>query len=454
MTCNVIWSVSPVSLFPGNPATLIFEGLPPNIEFRVDITLPSGSHYILPVIGDSKGKGEAQVLLDSGIGNYTFTPSITCCSLSPPIPIVITVECCPPSANIICPIDINGPTKILKNNTQSLLISGLRPAVLTRINYSANGLPPAFDLILSGIDGTISWPVPATTSEIYTITVSDGYCVSAPFIVEVAEADNIPSIIVGGLLSCENSLILTASFDKQDYKIGNAGVLLVSICSRGLAPTDIQINPPLLPTNINFSVPPLLGAVVLPTVNNTVNACVDYAFPFTVVSVGNMVADYTGTYKCEGDTYNINAGSAIATATTGVDVICSAGSFILPSIFPIGIASTGQLELSIINTGTQIISNINLSPVTLPGPLATSEIIKIENLTLLPGVRYTRHFIIRGVGNIEIPGQPSPPNIITSIMIAAEAITGICGGETIPLNTENMFASYTILPRPPVIFNN
>jgi hypothetical protein len=451
MSTPIVWNISPSVPTPGSTIKINFTSLPPSIEFYINIVLPSGGIYKLLVTGMIDGTATEYVVLDSGIGIYVLTPQIPG-ELLPTLNVTVqAADTIVPS--IISNIKITGEPVLLVGTEINLQISGLRPAVLTNITYTTSDNTSTIDSIISGIDGTITVARSLFIPDRYTILASDGYGTSQPFYLDIVESINIPGVIIGGELSCDNSLVLTSVFDRQEYRPGSSGVLSVSICSRGLAPSNIVVNPPLLPTNITFTVPPLIGAIVLPVANGTTNTCVEFAFPFTVSIAGNMVVDYSGTYRCDGDEYKINASSALALATAGIDIVCSAGVFALASIFPIGFESEqwGSLQVNIVNTGTQIITGINLSPVALPGPLSTSDVVRITDITLLPGARGDFNFTIRGRGNIIIPGNPPPANITSTIMIPAGSITGICGGNTIQINEENLFATYTILPRPAAI---
>jgi hypothetical protein len=451
MIANPSWTVSPLVVKKGEVITISCTAIPAGLDMIVSILLPSGATYQLPLIADYYGNAIGSVRLDSGIGNYTLT-IITDGALNLS-PIVVSVEEAIPVVDPACNIIITGPSLIGPSAPPPFIISGLRPATLVLIRLFTDGFSDentSFGLV-SGIDGTLEWHLPisfrSTPAEL-AVQVTDGICTSNVFTFTLVEPDDVPHVLSGAELTCDNSLTLTSVFDKQNYKIGDAGVLSVSLCSRGLAPTDIQIGIPTLPPNIEFTVSPALGAVVLPTVNGTVDNCIEFAFPFTVTNIGNMILDYTGTYKCDGETYSLNSASALATASVSQSVCASlTTAYSFQSVLPSASSpnDTGTIiRVGIRNTGTNLLTDIRNASFINPAGVIPAAINPNPNgapLTpsIMPGLRYDWDILI------DFPKNNTTNPIPYTIFIPAGTLTALCDGDVVSLN-ENMFVTVTVNP--------
>jgi hypothetical protein len=231
-----------------------------------------------------------------------------------------------------------------------------------------------------------------------------------------------------------------SSFDKQEYAPTDSGILTISVCSRGLSPTNINITPPVITPNITFLVPPNLGAITLPSAGGTVNACVDYSYPFTVNSVGNISVKYEGTFECEGEEYSINSGTGLAFSSDAV-FSCSAMTTVVKkpgvvsALFP-----TAILSINIKNTGTSLLTNVDLASYTLPAGAYFATQTFPSNIALLPGDIYTYEQTL----TFDTNNDTVIPDVYT-ILIPQGKVTGICRGNIISLN-DVMFVTITVPP--------
>ena len=213
MATVVTWNLNVEELEIGKEVEFTAEGLAAHEGMAVVIQLPNGGVFLWGVQSDANGRVRDKIKLDSGTGQYIFCPKPACGYVNPHCRPLNVCPC--GTSRTDCNIKIAGPSHIVKSTTVTYQVTNLTPsrAITTRVS---NNQQVSFELTgYATVTGTYDLQFSHALAGVYSITVSDGICTSAPKIIEVANSQNeFPVLRPTNVNPCAAGIDLSLLFNK------------------------------------------------------------------------------------------------------------------------------------------------------------------------------------------------------------------------------------------------
>ena len=345
----------------GNSAVFRSPDLSEGQLFQIYIFTPNRQRYLWNIIGNGNIT-EQSIVLDSGNGQYIFVPAPDNCQF---LPFYQTLNNCVCEGEVVnrCDIAISGPSSVSLGSNHSLAISGALPSTLISIKVtSAQGEAVHYSL-LSDTNGNARFNFTRSISGLFSVTVSDGVCISAPFQIEVLAQVNNPTVIDTAIASCEGAIVVTTRFSASQYQQTAEGTLKVSFTNSGLESRWLSAY-----TTANF----VLSSGTIPSqIYLNAGETREFIFTFTApASESTLEFSVIGTYECNGKTYNSVGGAGSALVGSGSN---SSSCLATISNFQITTedssptsASLFNLEFTVLNVGVTAINATQISLTVLP----------------------------------------------------------------------------------------
>lgn len=360
----VTWDTSVTSLEEGKELTVTAEGFASNEKFTMFIQKPDGSYFNWELQADNSGKVSKQIMLDSGLGQYIFCLDATCGHSSPRCRHVNLCPCNVDSSKK-CDIKVSGPDRILRNTAVVYEVTGLSPSRYISAKVSSNTQTGAFYSGSSDVDGKFLFEFQHALPGVYSVTFSDGTCVSSPHIIEVISSMNeMPIVMAVDTNYCAEPTEFTLRFDKSVYGFNEAGTLKTTLKNHSAYARTVAIAVVANAPGAQMYSDLFPGVVELPGYGTA-----EYVIYFKTGTADTVyAASVSGSYSCGGQVYAVNGAAANVTIGNGTGFCNAVLQFFGNTSGSGAVEKNKEVEITatLLNTGNVTIASAELGRLELP----------------------------------------------------------------------------------------
>lgn len=426
MATTMTWDLSLTEVEIGKEVTLTAEGLAAHEGVAVVIQRPDGSVFIWGVTSDANGRISDTIKLDSGLGQYVFCPKPACGYV---VPRCRHLNVCPcNTARTDCAVKIEGPARIMAGHEVTWEVTGLTPSKLISVKLATNTGVSSFIEGISDTQGRYRYTTTINLADTYALTVSDGSCTSAPYIIEVISStlDDpfLPPIVHG---ACDKTVDIRTSFNKVRYEYSEDGNLRVVVCNKSPYTRVIHLT----------QILGLPGAIIssnnIPDVVTLAGLdCKEYLVLFRVgASDVSLSATIAGAYDCNDALFSATGGTAHAVVGAGQGICNAILQFFGDSVNPTTNYTSSPIELSvqIFNAGNQPITITEVPSFALPANVTFNTTMPVSVGPVAVAATATLTFKL----DISAPGS-------YTIYIPPGTIKYTCGGSMLTIDSPAFFS--------------
>jgi hypothetical protein len=422
---TINWRVTPINLEPNGLATIEILSAPLRDAVHVTISTPNNSMYTVDIT-ITEGKGEAQVMLNSGEGEYEFT-------LVDALPTVLRVYATSQAAPALtCKLTTTvARLTYLQGQEFKIIVSQGLSGLATVICHHTL-IPVTLDENGNGV-AYYSHPVAGDIN----ILAIQGTCSASAKVVNILPSINLPNTIANPLPKCQHPLRVTCKISRPTIPTGETATLTITVCNENNSALSYTLPAVTFAPDLGIS-----SSTTIAINNESIppTTCRDFNFTIQGTNATNTYKTATivlphHTYVCEGESYTV-AASGVSTIITPASQTCGleVTHFSLSSTYvPKG--TKVQLRMDIVNRGSGNISKLTLLPINLPSALGGG-VFSFDNVSIDAGSNFINIQEYTTSNTTQYP-------ITAVVYIPANSITGLCSG-TLLADNEPHTVSVTV----------